>query len=165
MPKEKQHRPRLIPILTVLLVLQLPVLTFLGLNLLTNRWSFLRSWPRFWLEFRGALALFLQTPGEYARDEILFYDVMLFAVLESAGVLALLAGLIFYRGKPIAWILGLLAQIGTLVSGLALYFLHQPSQAYWLLVLGIIMVMYLNYGDVRQWFLQADEALEEGLLV
>jgi hypothetical protein len=80
-------------------------------------------------------------------------------------VFAFLAGLIFYRGKPTAWILGLLAQIGTLVSGLALYFLHQPSQAYWLLVLGIIMVMYLNYGDVRQWFLQADEALEEGLLV
>lgn len=165
MPKEKQLRPRLIPILTVLLVVQAPILIFLGLNLLTNRWSFLTSWPLFWSEFQAAFELVLQTPGEHARDEILFYDVLIFAVLEVSAAVSLLAGLTFYRGKAITWMLGLMAQIGTLLSGLVLYFLNRPPQAYWLMVLGISMVMYLNYGDVRQWFLQSENDLEEGVHV
>jgi hypothetical protein len=165
MPKEKQLQPRLITILTVLLILQAPILIFLGLNILTNRWSFLTSWPRFWAELQEAFSLVLQTPGEYTSDEILFYDVILFAVLEVSAAVSLLAGLTFYRGKAVTWMLGLVAQIGTLAVGLSLFFIHQPPQAYWLMVLGIIMVMYLNYGEVRQWFLQPDEDSEEGAYV
>ena len=161
MPKDTQLRPRLIPILTVLLIIQTPLLIFLGLNLLTNRWSFLTSWPRFWAELRVAFTLILQTPGEYASDEILFYDVIMFAVLEVSAAVSLLAGLTFYRGKAVAWMMGLVAQIGTLAVGLSLFFIYQPPQAYWLMVLGIIMVMYLNYGEVRHWFLQPNEDSEE----
>jgi hypothetical protein len=163
MPKEKQRRPRLIPILTVLLTLQSPLLIFLGLNLLTNRWAFLISLPQFLDELQAAFSLVLLTPGEYARSEIIFYDVFSFAVLLISAVFALIAGLTFYRGKALTWILALIAQIGTLASGIGLYFIHQPPQAYWLLVLGIIMVMYLNYGAVRQWFLQSIEEPEEGV--
>ena len=165
MPKDKQVRPRLIAILTVLLLLQAPLLIFLGLNLLTDRWSFLTSWPRFWTELQAAFSLVLQTPGEYARDEVLFYDVLAFAILVISAGLSLIAGLTFNRGKAVTWMMGLLAQIGTLLSGLGLYFIHRPSQAYWLLLMGVIMVMYLNYGDIRQWFLQPEEGEEEGVYV
>lgn len=162
MPKEKQLRPRLIPILSVLLILQSPILIFLGINLLTNRWSFLTSWPHFWSEFRMAFELVLQTPGVHTSNEVLLYDVLMFTVLEVSAAVSLLAGLAFYRGRPIAWMLGLVAQIGALSAGLVLFVLNRTPLAYWLLVLGIIMVMYLNYGDVRQWFLQPEENLEEG---
>jgi hypothetical protein len=33
------------------------------------------------------------------------------------------------------------------------------------MALGIIMVLYLNYRDVRQWFLLPREDLAEGLYV
>lgn len=76
-----------------------------------------------------------------------------------------MAGLTFYRGKAVTWILSLVAQIGTLLCGLGLYFISRPPQAYWLLVVGIIMVLYLNYGEVRQWFLQSEVEEEEGAYV
>lgn len=161
MAKEKQLRPRLIAILTVLLILQAPLLVFLGLNLITDRWAFLTSWDRFWAELQAAFVLVSQTPGTAARDELLVYDVISFAILAVSAGLALVAGVTFLRGKAINWILGLMAQIGTLASGLSLYFIHQPPQAYWLLAVGIIMVLYLNYGEVRQWFLQQEETEAE----
>lgn len=161
MPKGKQRRPRLISILTIFLLLQAPVLVFLGLNLLTDRWSFLTSWPVFWGELQSAFKLVVETPGEIARDEVLIYDLVAFLILVSSAGVSLVAGLTFPRGKAVAWILGLIAQIGTLGSGIGLYFIHRPSQAYWLLGVGVIMVLYLNYHNVRQWFLQPEDDQEE----
>lgn len=161
MPKENQRRPRLISILTIFLLLQAPLLIFLGLNLLTDRWSFLTSWPLFWAELKAAISMVVETPGELAQDEVLIYDLVAFFVLVSAAIMSLVAGLTFPRGKAVAWIFGLLVQIGTLISGIMLYFIHRPPQAYWLLGVGVIMVLYLNYKNVRQWFLQPDEDQEE----
>jgi hypothetical protein len=157
MPKEKQRRPRLISLLTVFLLLQAPVLIFLGLNLLTDRWSFLSSWPVFWAELQAAFKLVVETPGQLAQDEMLIYDLVAFLVLVSAASMSLLAGLIFPQGRAAAWIFGLLAQIGTLTSGFVLYFIYRPPHAFWLLAMGVIMVLYLNYKNVRQWFLQPEE--------
>jgi hypothetical protein len=134
---------------------------FLGLNLLTDRWSFLTSWPLFWEELKTAFSMVVETPGELARDEVMIYDLIAFLILVSTAGVSLLAGLTFPRGKAAAWILGLLAQIGTLISGIGLYFIHRPPQAYWLLGVGVIMVLYLNYKDVRQWFLHPEEDQEE----
>jgi hypothetical protein len=161
MPKQKQRRPRLISILTIFLLLQAPLLIFLGLNLLTNRWSFLTSWPLFWTEIQAAFSIVVETPGELAQDEVMIYSMIAFFILESSAAISLLAGLSFPRGKATAWILGLMAQIGTLMSGIGLYFVRRPPQAYWLLVVGVVMVLYLNYKDVRQWFLQPEEDQEE----
>ncbi|MFU8826124.1 MAG: hypothetical protein ACNA70_01385 [Brevefilum sp.] len=133
--------------------------------MITDRWAFLTSWDRFWVEFQAAFALVLKTEGATTHEEILVYDVIAFAILAVSAGMALVAGVTFFRGKAITWILGLIAQIGTLVSALSLYFIHQPSQAYWLLAVGIIMVLYLNYGDVRQWFLQPEENETEGAYV
>jgi hypothetical protein len=160
MPKEKQRRPRLVSILTILLLLQTPLLIFLGLNLLTDHWSFLTSWPLFWAELQAAFKLVVETPGELAQDEVLIFDLVAFLVLLIAAGAALVAGLTFPRGKAVAWIFGLLAQIGTLISGIGLYFIYRPSQAYWLLVVGVTMVLYLNYKNVRQWFLQPEDDQE-----
>jgi len=157
MPKEKQRRPRLISILTILLLLQAPLLILLGLNLLKDHWSFLKSWPMSWAEIKSAFSMIVETPGELAHDVTLIFDMVAFFVLVSAAGVSLLAGLTFPRGKPIAWILGLLTQIGTLISGIGLYFIHRPPQAYWLLGVGVIMVLYLNYKNVRQWFLQPED--------
>ena len=144
MPKEKQLRPRLIHILTVLLILQSPILIFLGINLLTKQWSFLASWPRFWSEFRMAFELVLQTPGEHTSNEVLLYDVLIFTVLEVSAAVSLLAGLAFYRGRAISWMLGLVAQIGTLSAGLVLFF-FEPNTP------GILAAAAGHYhGDVLE---------------
>lgn len=161
MPKERQARPRLITLLTIFLLLQTPLMIFLGLNLLTDHWSFLGSWPEFWGALQGAFSLFLHTPGEFIGEEALFYEVVAFAVLIISAAVSLFAGLTFSRGRAVTWILSLIPQIGALLCGIALYFISRPPQAYWLLVVGIIMVLYLNYGDVRQWFLQPDEDAPE----
>ena len=162
MPKEKQARPRLITLLTFLLLLQTPVMIFLGLNLLTNHWSFLGSWPMFWKELETAFLLVIHTPGELVGEEELFFEVIAFAVLVISAAASLVAGLTFPQGKPVSFILSLIVQIGALLCGIALYLISRPPQAYWLLMMGIIMVLYLNYGDVRQWFLQSEEnAMEE----
>lgn len=161
MPKEKQIRPRLISILTVLLILQAPLLILLGLNFLTTQWEFLTSWQRFWAEFEGAFFLIVDTPRLYVSDESLFYDVLAFAILLISAGFAFISGLTFYQGRAITWMMGLMAQIGTLFSGLGLYFLHRPPQAYWLLAMGIIMVLYLNYREVYQWFLRAKDLFQE----
>lgn len=162
MPKEKQARPRLITLLTIFLLLQTPLMIFLGLNLLTDHWSFLGSWPVFWRELEAAFLLVINSPGEFLGEEVLFYEVVAFAALVISAAASLVAGLTFPQGKAVTWILSLIAQIGALLCGIALYLISRPPQAYWLLVLGIIMVMYLNYGDVRQWFLQPeDNVLEE----
>lgn len=161
MPKQKHERPRLITILSVFLILQAPLIIFLGLNVLTDHWTFLYSWPDFWQAFQEAFSLVLQTPGEVATDEILFYNVLAFAVLTASAILALIAGLTFNRGGALAWIISLLAQIGTLLVGIGLYLLHRPYQTYWLLAIGVLMVLYLNYGDVRLWFLQSELADQE----
>jgi len=157
MPKEKQARPRIINLLTVFLLLQTPLMVFLGLNILTDHWSFLGSWSVFWAEFEQAFILVIQTPGEFSNGEALFFEVLVFAVLVLSAIISLLAGLTFSKGKAVTWIMSLMAQIGALSCGIALYLISQPPQAYWLLFGGIIMVMYLNYGDVRQWFLQPEE--------
>jgi len=162
MPNEKQARPRLITLLTFLLLLQTPVMLFLGLNLLTDHWSFLGSWPMFWEELETAFLHVIQTPGELVGKEVLFYEVFAFAVLVISAAASLVAGLTFPQGKPVSWILSLMAQIGALLCGIALYLISRPPQAYWLLGVGIIMVLYLNYGDVRHWFLQSEvNILEE----
>jgi hypothetical protein len=160
MPKVTQARPRLTALLTVLLLLQAPLLVLLGLNLLTNHWAFLTPWPSIWAELEAAIML-IQSSGQITLDDVLFYDVIAFAVLVFSAVMALIAGATFHRGQAITWVLGLLTQIGTLVSGLGLYFVHKPSQAYWLLVMGVVMVLYLNYGDLSQWFLRPDTGAEE----
>ena len=95
-------------------------------------------------------------------EEELFFEVIAFAVLVISAAASLVAGLTFPQGKPVSFILSLIVQIGALLCGIALYLISRPPQAYWLLMMGIIMVLYLNYGDVRQWFLQSEEnAMEE----
>ncbi len=157
MPRNKQTRPRIINLLTLFLLIQTPLTLFLGLNLITNHWSFLGSWSVFSRELEAAFILVLQTPGEYVNGEALFFEVLAFAVLVISAGTSLIAGLTFPHGKAVTWILSLIAQICVLSCGIALYLISRPPQAYWLLVGGIIMVMYLNYGDVRQWFLQPEE--------
>lgn len=165
MPKENRVRPRLIAILTVLLLLQSLLMLFLGLNLLTDRWAFLSSWSVFWAELQAAVLLAINIPWQFIEDKVLLYYVIAFVILVLASAAALIAGVTFYRGKAVTWILSLVAQIGTLISGLGLYFISRPPQSYWLLLVGVIMVLYLNYGEVRQWFLQSDEEAEEGVYV
>ena len=45
-----------------------------------------------------------------------------------------------------------------LLTGIGLYFVHKPNPSYWLIGIGILMVLYLNNADVRQWFLKTWEA-------
>lgn len=155
MTEQKKERPRLLTLLTFLLLLQAPVIVFLGLNLLTRHWTFLFSWTIFWEDIREAFSLMVNTPGEISGDEILFYEAIAFILLLLGAIAAIFAGLTFNGGKPISWILSLFAQIATLVAGIGLYLILSPAQAYWLIAIGILMVLYLNYGSVRQWFLQS----------
>ncbi len=157
-----QEKPRLIGILTALLILQAPLILFLGLNLVTQHWTFLISWDVFWSDMQEALSLVTNTPGVVEGDEVLLYSVIAFAVLTFSAAVVLLAGLLFARRGVFPWILSLIGQIGTLVTGIGLYFVYKPSQSYWLMGVGILMVLYLNYGDVRTWFIHSTEGGESG---
>jgi len=162
MPEKVLKRPRLITFLMVLLLLQAPLLLFLGLNLLTKHWDFLLSWSVFWTDLKESISLVQTTPGILVEDEILFYDLLAYAILLFGAVGSFVAGLAFHRGKPFVWMMSLLAQIVTLGCGIGLYFIHAPTQAYWLMAYGILMVLYLNYSDVRQWFLQSKKFHNDG---
>ncbi len=157
MTSQKNHKPRLIALLTFFLFLQVPVILFLGLNLLTHHWAFLVSYRVLWEDIQAAFSLALETPGELVEDEILFFNLLSFLLLLFGSAAALLAGFNFRRGRPMAWIMSLFAQVATLLTGIGLYFVHQPNQAYWLIAIGILMVLYLNNAEVRQWFLQIRE--------
>ena len=161
MSDPKKEKPRLIRILTIFLILQAPVVALLGLNLVTDHWSFLFSWSVFWEDIQEAFSLVITTPGELNVDEILFYSVVAFTVLLVSAGTALFAGLSFNNGQAFTWVMSLVAQIGTLVAGIGLYIIYQPSQATWLIAIGVLMVLYLNYGEVRQWFLQAEVVQHE----
>lgn len=160
---KERERPRLIPILSVLLLLQAPLILFLGLNLLTNHWAFLISWSVFWEDVRQAFTLMLATPGVTVVNEVPFFDLVGFAVLLFSAFASIVAGLNFRKGAAFSWVLSLITQIGTLFTGIGLYFIHKPSQAYWLMGIGILMVIYLNYANVRRWFLQSREVSEGGV--
>ncbi len=160
----KTQRPRLITMLTIFLLLQIPLIVFLGLNLLTQHWTFLVSLSVLWEDIQEAFRLMLATPGEIVGDEILFFNLLGFFVLLMGAGAALFAGLTFHRGRPMAWIMSLFAQIATLMAGIGLYFVHQPVQSYWLIAIGILMVLYLNYAEVRQWFLKSwEDEVEHGV--
>jgi hypothetical protein len=162
-PDEEGQRPRLVRLLTILLFMQVPLVIFLGLNLLTEHWTFLVSISVFWEDLQEAFRLMLATPGKIVGDEILFFNLLGFFMLLWGSGAALFAGLTFHRGRPMAWIMSLFAQIATLLTGCGLYFVHQPSQSYWLIAIGILMVLYLNFSDVRQWFLKSwGEEVEGG---
>jgi len=163
MAAQKHERPRLIPILSVLLLLQAPLILFLGLNLLTNHWTFLISWSVFWADIQEAFALMLDTPGVTVANEVPLFDLVGFAILLFSAGTSIIGGLTFRKGAAFSWVLSLMAQIGTLLTGIGLYFIHKPSQAYWLIVIGILMTIYLNYANVRRWFLQSREVPEGGI--
>ncbi len=160
MPEQKQERPRLIPLLVILLLIQVPVLVILSLNLITDQWTFLFSWPVFWEEIKSAFLLVIQFPGEMAEDAYILYSVVAFAVLFIGAGCGLISGILLHKGGVFAWIMGLLAQIITLGTGIVLYIVYQPTQAYWLILIGILMVLYLNDSGVRQWLLQSEELAE-----
>lgn len=162
MAVKEQERPRLIAILSVLLLLQAPLILFLGLNLLTNHWTFLISWSVFWDDVREAFALMLETPGTTLAQEIPIFDLVGFAILLFSAAVSIIAGLTFRKGAAFSWVLSLIAQIGTLVTGIGLYLIHKPSQGYWLMGIGLLMVVYLNYANVRRWFLQSRVIPEGG---
>src|SRR6056297_2939484 len=107
----KIHKPRLISLLTVFLLLQVPGLVFVGLNLLTKHWTFLVSFSVLWADIQEAFRLALETPGEVVGDEILLFNLIGFFVLLLGSGAALFAGLTFRRGRPMAWIMSLFAQI------------------------------------------------------
>ena len=162
MAKDKQTHPRLIEILSIFLILQAPLILFLGINLITQNWTFLLSWSVFFKDLQQAFLLLMRTPEFVEGDEILFYHLLAYFFLLIGALMALIAGVTFNRGRPFSWVMSLLAQITILLTGIGLYFFDRPSQSYWLMAVGILMVLYLNYGDVRQWFLKSGSVSEVG---
>ena len=150
-------QPRLVVILSILLILQAPLLIIFGLNLLNNDWLFLTSWQNLWQSFSSAFQIARETPDEFVKGEALFYNFIAFLILVFNAGISFAAGLIFPSKKPGAWVMALLAQIGTLITGIGMYFIHHPPQANRLMVVGVIMVMYLNSQDIRHWFMQVDK--------
>lgn len=156
MAKTTHQKPRMIGFLTVLLFLEVPLILLLGLNLMTDHWTFLTSWSVFWADMQEAFNQVLNTPGRIEGGETLFYNVVAFGILAFGAASAFLAGVLFNRGGVLPWILSLIAQIAVLIAGIGLYWIHAPSQSYWLMAVGILMVLYLNNGDARQWFLHTN---------
>jgi hypothetical protein len=158
----RQKKPRLVPLLGIFLLLEAVVLVIIGLNLFTDDFAFLGSWNTFTAALREAFQLVTGTPGDIESSETLLYDVIAAVILVITAGASLIAGGLFFRASAFAWILSLLVQISTLILGIALYWIYKPNQVYALLVVGALMVFYLNNTDVREWFLYPESPAEEG---
>jgi hypothetical protein len=66
--------------------------------------------------------------------------------------LAILAGIGFFRMWRFAWLQAMAVQGSGLLLALVLYYIKKPRHIYLLMLSGIFMVVYLNYGDIKSHF-------------
>lgn len=126
--KPKKHRTRLISIVTFLLALE--GAGFFSLALLQ------------WL--RGDLFEKVSIPGVGPSPFI--------AVFSFLGVLAVIATVGFYCLWPAAWITAVSVQGASLLLSLVLYATERPAYIYWIMIFCVVLVAYLNHGEIRSAF-------------
>ena len=82
----------------------------------------------------------------------------------ALGVLGLIAAIGFALLRPPAWLEAMLVQGLFLLLGLVVYARYRPENTglYLLMLFSIVLVLYLNLGDVRQVFRNPAGAGREG---
>lgn len=82
----------------------------------------------------------------------------------ALGVLGLIAAIGFALLRPPAWLEAMLVQGLFLLLGLVVYARYRPENTglYLLMLFSIVLVLYLNLGDVRQVFRNPAGAGQEG---
>ena len=84
----------------------------------------------------------------------------------ALALLALLVSFNFFRLRPTAWLSALMVQGLTLFFALSLYLRDRPGghlhYSYFMMLYGIFMVIYLNYGDVPAAFRPKPQLLDRG---
>jgi hypothetical protein len=82
----------------------------------------------------------------------------------ALALLALIVSFSFFRLQPAAWLSAVLVQGLTLLFALGLYLRDQPGNrphyAYLMMLYGLFMAIYLNYGDVQAAFRPKREILD-----
>lgn len=73
-------------------------------------------------------------------------------VFVPLGLLALIAVPGFLLLQPAAWVVAMFVQGMSLAGALILYFTAKPGYVYPIMVVGVIMVLYLNYAEVADAF-------------
>jgi hypothetical protein len=73
----------------------------------------------------------------------------------ALALLALVAAIGFGRVRRGGWVNAVLVQGGGLLTALLLYFGPRPMYAYFVMLVGILMVLYLHQADVQSAFRQA----------
>ncbi len=157
-------KPVLVNRLAVLLMIQAALLLVIGLSLMTHNLTFLRSWSVFVEAFQTAWHFLIGTPEVVELQETLLYDAVAFIGLILTALLSLLTGIVFFRARAFAWVLSQVDQILTLIIALAIYLIYGQVQAYFLMVIGIFMVVFLNNADIRVWFLEQQNDAERNPL-
>jgi hypothetical protein len=82
-------------------------------------------------------------------------------IFVTLSVAAILAGFGLLRLRRSAWISAMLAQGLSLLIALILYFTSKPLYVYAMMLCGILVVLYLNYYDVRVAFQPGPKPVEK----
>jgi hypothetical protein len=129
-------------------------ITILGLLLLLQAagYFFIGGLHTLFIDFDWEL-----TPQDYLIDIPLGVRGGAFIGL---GLLALLAAGGFFRLRPGAWLNAVLVQGLSLLLALYLYVQEKPFYIFGLMLYSIILVLYLNYSEVRTVF-QNERALTD----
>jgi hypothetical protein len=96
--------------------------------------------------------LFIRELFGQAASQNLLSTLIESLVLFILTILAMLAGIGFFRLWRGAWLLAMFLQGSSMLLALILYFVKKPNHIYLLMLMGIFMVLYLNYADVRTVF-------------
>lgn len=166
--KGRGKRPRIVWILSVLLVLQAGGLFMLGVyhfSMSSGPQLFYELFGR-WLGGGNILAL---QPVRFFFHQLMVNSattILVIALVESAAlfaltVLALWAAVGVFRMWRIGWTQAMLVQGASLLTALILYFINRPRHIFILMATGVFMVLYLNYADLRYYFQTADDEEEE----
>jgi len=151
-------RPRLVTILGFLLIFQAIFLFGLGIY----HFAILSFGPQLlsqWLSgepFVGGQSLdfqmFIQELFNQAATQKLLSTLIESLVLFVLTLLALMAAIGFFRLWRSAWLLAMFLQGGALLLAVVIYLIKKPIHIHLLMLSGIIMVLYLNYADLRSVF-------------
>ncbi len=156
--KPAQPRSRLVVMMGWLLFFQAVSLVAFGIyhflilqfgpELLTLWWSQRIYGPNRLLALYGLLTELFTTASSQHVLSTLVESLLLFLL----AILALFASFGFFFRRKFAWILAMSVQGSMLTLALIIYLIQKPLHTYFLMIYGIIMVIYLQHADIYQSF-------------
>lgn len=152
--RKKPQNPASVRLLGWLLIIEALLIIVLTLNMLFKHWVFIISWRALLQDFQAIWRMIVDADPGSLSDERIIYALLAVPFLFGAAFLATFCGLTFSRRWRATWGAAVFTQVSLLTSSVLLYFFFKPTQAYVMMLIGIIMTLLLNNGAVKATFLK-----------